>query len=279
MNDIESSFKNKSGLNLFYRGWPLAEPKAVLVISHGYAEHSNRYADFAKYLQSNGYSVYALDHRGHGKSDGERAHVDSFSDYVDDLKEFVDLVTSESSLPVYLLGHSMGGAIATLFAIRYQTSLAGLLISSAFIKSAVKVSPILLAISGLVAKIMPMKVIVKPLDAGLVSHDPQIVEKYKTDPLNYTEGTKARMGSELISAGPKALAGIANVTIPTLVMIGSDDQIADPEGGKELFEKLGSKDKTLKIYPGFYHEILNELEREKVYQDILEWLNNHLSMT
>jgi len=205
--------------------------------------------------------------------------VTAFSDYVDDLKEFVDLVKAESKTPLYLLGHSMGGAIAALYAVNYQSDLSGLLLSSPFIKSAVKVSPVLLAISGLVAKLMPMKVIVKPLDAGLVSHDAAIVEKYKTDSLNYTQGTKARMGAELISAGPKVLASIASVSIPTLIMLGSDDQIADPEGGKELFEKLGAKDKMLKIYPGFYHEILNELEKEKVYDDILEWLNNHLSMS
>lgn len=279
MSVKEGSFKNRNGLNIFYRSWQVDKAKAAIVISHGYAEHSGRYDDFAKYLISNAYCVYSLDHRGHGKSDGERAHVESFSDYVDDLKEFTDLVKAESNRPIYLLGHSMGGAIAALYAIRYQADLAGLMLSSAFIKSAVKVSPILLAISGLVAKLMPMKVIVEPLDASLVSHDAEIVEKYKTDPLNYTEGTKARMGSELLSAGPKALAGIANVSIPTLVMVGTDDQIADPEGSKALFEKLGAKDKMLKLYPGFYHEILNEVEKQKVYEDILEWLNNHLSMS
>ncbi len=278
MKKQESSFKNKQALNIFYRTWQGDNPKATVLISHGYAEHSDRYDDFATYLVSNGFDVFALDHRGHGKSAGEATHIDSFSQYVNDLKEFTNLVKEQISTPLYLLGHSMGGAIAGLYALRFQESLDGLMLSSAYIKNAVKVPAIKLTLAGLIAKIAPKLVVVPPLDASLVSHDLEIVEKYKNDPLNYTEGTKAKMGHELIGAGPNILKDAARISLPTLIMYGSDDQIADPEGSKELFEKLGAKDKTLKVYEGFYHEILNEIERKEVYADIVKWLNNHLSM-
>ncbi len=278
MHKKENSFKNKEGLNLFYRTWQSDNPKATVLISHGYAEHSDRYDEFARYLVDNGFDVFALDHRGHGKSGGEQTHIDSFNQYVDDLHEFRKLVQEQTTNPLYLLGHSMGGAIAGLYAIKFQDGLAGLILSSAYLKNAVKVPAIKLALAGLVAKLTPKLVLVPPLDASLVSHDQEIVEKYKNDPLNYTEGTKAKMGSELLKAGPMVLKDAHRINLPTLILYGSDDQIADPEGSKELYEKLGAKDKTITGYNGFYHEILNELEREQVYQDISEWLNNHLSM-
>lgn len=278
MQKQESNFKTKDGLSIFYRSWQTKNPKATIMISHGYAEHSGRYDDFANFLVKNGFSIFALDHRGHGKSGGEAAHVDSFSQYVDDLHKFRQLVQEQISNPLYLLGHSMGGVIAGLYAIKFQSNLAGLILSSPYLKNAVKVPAIKLALAGLIAKVTPKLVVVPPLDANLVSHDQEIVEKYKNDPLNYTEGTKARMGSELINAGPMVLKDAGRINLPTLLLYGDDDKIADPEGSKELFEKLGAKDKTLSGYKGYYHEILNEVEREKVYMDILDWLDNHLSM-
>jgi len=278
MHKKENSFKNKEGLNLFYRSWQTDQPKATVLISHGYAEHSGRYDEFAMFLTDNGFDVFALDHRGHGKSAGEAAHIDSFEQYVTDLHEFRKLVQSQITNPLYLLGHSMGGAIAGLYSIKFQDGLAGLILSSPYLKNAVKVPAIKIALAGLIAKIAPKAVLVAPLDAGLVSHDLEVVEKYKTDPLNYTEGTKAKMGSELLKAGPMVLKDAGAINLPTLILYGSDDQIADPEGSRELFEKLGARDKKLIGYDGFYHEILNEIDREMVYEDIVDWLNNHLSM-
>ncbi len=273
MQQRNSSVKTADGFSLYSQSW-LTEspPKASIVISHGYAEYSERYRPLAEFLVAAGFSVYALDHRGHGKSEGERANVRVFREFIQDLKAYIDHLKEQNlASPVYLLGHSMGAVIATQLVLEHPHKVDGLILSGAFLRNATKVSPLLLSLSGLVSKLLP-SLPTTQLDATLISRDTAIVEAYQKDPLIYHGGTKARMGAELLSAGPYILERAAGLNLPLLVMHGGSDQIADKTGSQELYEKAGSSDKTLKIYNDFYHEIFNELSREEVFKEVISWL-------
>jgi acylglycerol lipase len=267
---------SSDNVRLYTQAWLHDNPRAVIIISHGYAEHSSRYQHFASYLAENGFAVYALDHRGHGRSEGERANVKVFSEYVSDLSRFVNTVREKHpSLKRFLLGHSMGGAIAAQLAVEQPNQLEGLLLSSPYLINAVSVPAPLMAVSGIVSRVLPGLPTIK-LNSKDVSRDAAIVQAYDSDPLNYRGGTKARFGSELLSAGKYVLSRAGVIKLPVLIMVGTGDRIADHTGGKQLFERVGSSDKTLKIYDDYYHEILNEIGKEKVYEDILAWLQQHL---
>jgi acylglycerol lipase len=269
------AFRLGDGLQLYTQSWLPDNPKAVVILSHGYAEHSSRYQHFARYLVENGFGVYALDHRGHGRSEGERANIKVFNEYVSDLGKFITTVREKHpSLKRFLLGHSMGGAIAAQFALEQPNALEGLLLSSPYLINAVSVPAPLMAVSGFVSRVLPGLPTIK-LDSKDISRDPTIVKAYDTDPLNYRGGTKARFGSELLGAGKYVLSRASAIKLPVLIMIGTGDKIASPEGGKQLFTSVGSSDKTLKSYDGYYHEILNEIGKEQVYQDIVDWLKKH----
>lgn len=275
MQQRNEAFRLGDGLLLYTQSWLPDTPKAVVILSHGYAEHSSRYQHFATYLVENGFAVYALDHRGHGRSEGERANIKIFNEYVSDLGKFITTVREKHpSLKRFLLGHSMGGAIAAQFALEQPNQLDGLLLSSPYLINAVSVPAPLMAVSGFVSKVLPGLPTIK-LNSSDISRDPAIVKAYDTDPLNYRGGTKARFGSELLGAGNYMLSRASAIKLPVLIMIGTADKIASPEGGKQLFSTVGSSDKTLKSYDGFYHEILNEIGKEQVYQDISTWLNRH----
>jgi acylglycerol lipase len=272
-NDV---LQTSDGIRLYTQAWVPEMPRAVLIISHGYAEHSGRYQHFASHLVANGLAVYALDHRGHGRSEGERANVKIFDEYVSDLSRFVNSVREKHpTLKRFLFGHSMGGAIAAQLAIKQPNQVDGLLLSSPYLINAVSVPAPLMAVSGFVSRVLPGLPTIK-LDSRDISRDPVIVKSYDTDPLNYRGGTKARFGTELLGAGEYVFSHASTIKLPVLIMIGTGDRIADAQGGKKLFELVGSSDKTLKIYDDYYHEILNEIGKEKVYEDSLTWLQHHL---
>ena len=278
MHHQTGSFVTSDDLQLFTQQWVPDTPRAALILSHGYAEHSQRYAHFAAFMAEHDIAIYAFDHRGHGRSAGERANVKAFDELVQDLEQFIAIVAGETpALPHYLLGHSMGGAVAARLAIKRANNLDGLILTAPFLKNANKVSPLLLSLSGTVSRYLPGLPTVK-LDAGLVSRDKEIVSTYVNDPLVYTGGTKARIGSEMLRAGEKVLEQAQTLNLPLLVLVGTGDGIADPSGGEELFAGASSSDKTLKTYEGFYHEILNEPDREEVYSDILNWLEERLAV-
>ncbi len=265
-------FVASDGLRLFRQQWVPEFPRAALVVTHGYAEHSERYAPFAEFLTDHGVAVYALDHRGHGRSEGERANIKVFREFVHDLSRFVEYVREQHpNPPRFLLGHSMGGVVAAQLVLERPYQVEGVVLSAPYLQNATKVSPLLLKMSGFVSRVLPGLPTLK-LDAGLISRDEAVVEAYSSDPAVYTGGTKARIGSEMLAAGRYVLGRAHNVTLPMLVLHGSADGIADPAGSQTFFERAASEDKTLKVYDGFYHEILNEPGKQEVYEDVLEWL-------
>jgi acylglycerol lipase len=255
----EGNFKGLKDYNIYYQTWlPDKNAKAVLLVAHGFAEHSGRYANVVNHFVPKGYAVYALDHRGHGRSDGERVQVDDFNDYIKDLKTFFNIVRKENPKDkIFLIGHSMGSVIALTYAITYQQELAGLVTSG-----------------GGVSRPGDPPVTRKPgesLPTAMLSRDPAVIKAYENDPLVYrgpipTGQAMGGMMSKLYDLVPQ-------IKLPTLIMAGNGG--ADGARSKVLYERIGSKDKTLKLYEGLLHEIFNEPEHPVVLADLEAWLKTH----
>jgi alpha-beta hydrolase superfamily lysophospholipase len=277
MKHVEGTFKEPKGLNLFYQYWlPDQNPKAVLMIVHGLAEHSGRYTNIVNYFVPRAYAICAFDYRGHGKSDGLRCYADRFSDYVNDVRAFFGKVHLEhSNLKIFLVGHSMGATIAVAYAVQYQNDLSGLIISGVGLKPGASISPAVKTVAQLISVLFP-KMGLTILDASTISRDKAVVDAYVHDPLVYRGKIRARLGAEMIKTIDRLPSQIPTINLPILIMHGTDDRLCNPEGSQMLYDLVSSPDKTLKLYKGFYHEIFNEPEHEKVMADVETWLSAHL---
>lgn len=277
MNHTTSSFTTTDHLKIHTEAWlPDSEPKAVVIIVHGYDEHIGRYPHVAKALVDADYAVYGLDHRGHGKSEGEPVYVRHFSEYVDDLSLYVDSVkAAHTALPLFLYGHSMGSMISLDYALRNQHQLTGIVTTGCPITADETVPGALLAVSGLLARIIP-KVHFTALDSALMSKDSAVVAAYDADPLISRKRMRIGLGTEFLRQGKLIRENAARMTIPILIMHGEQDGLIPKTGSEVLYDRVGSSDKTLKIYPGLYHEIHNEPEQDMVLADIVAWLDAHV---
>lgn len=271
----ENTFTNPDNFTLHEKTWSAENAKAIVLITHGIAEHCGRYDHVAQSLVEGGYTVVAFDLRGHGKSSGKRNYINSFQDYLNDLDEMLGRVrVNYPDQSIFLLGHSMGGGIVALYTIEQQPDIEGILLSAPMAKVSDEISPMLQKISGLLSAILP-KLPVMKLDSSGISRDPKVIEDYDTDPLNYRGSILARTGAELLKATKTISAGTSRISTPILIMHGTNDKITDVSGSEMLFDKVSSDDKTLKLYDGLFHEILNEPEKDGVKLDILEWLDAH----
>ena len=272
------TYESDDGLRLFEQGWTPAggTPKAEVGIVHGYGEHSCRYVHVAEELARNGYAVSTFDLRGHGKSQGApRTYVRSFDEHLDDLGLFLSRVRErDPRRPLFLFGHSMGGTISTLFALVRRPEIRGLLLSGASLKLSDRYSPSLLTLAKIISFVFPKMRLLK-LDAGAVSRDPEVVRDYESDPLVYHGGIPARTGAEMKRAMERIRQGMKALRVPLLIMHGTGDLLADPEGSRQLHDSAESGDKDLRLYEGLYHEILNEPEKARVLADMVEWLDAH----
>lgn len=277
MEHTEGRFRGHKNLNLYYQCWlPAKDPEAILLVVHGLAEHSGRYTNLVDYFVPKGYAVCALDHRGHGNSEGLRGYVERFSDYLNDLKTFFDIVHGEhGDTKIFLIGHSMGGTIAVAYTVHHQHELAGLLLSGAALKVPSSRSPALIAVARMLSLLLP-KMGISVLDASAISQDKAVVDAYVNDPLVYRGKIRARFGGEVIKTMQKLPRQMPKINLPILIMHGTADRLTDPEGSQMLYERVSSKDKTLKLYDGFYHEIFNEPGREQVFADMEAWLATHI---
>ncbi len=266
-----------AGARLHVTHWlPEGRPRAVLLLAHGYAEHAGRYQHVAKRLTDAGYAVYAIDHMGHGQSDGEGGFVPRFSAFTDGMAELLTLVeVNHGDTPRLLLGHSMGGLIATLFLIERQQAFVAAALSGPAILPAAPPSRFTVWISRFLSRFFP-RLGVLWLDAGGVSRDPAVVAAYLADPLVYNGKIGARLGKEFMDAMAAAQAGASAITLPILIQHGEADSLTAPAGSQYLFDHVASADKTLKIYPGLFHEIYNEPEREAVLDDLIGWFDAHV---
>ncbi|MDP9182257.1 MAG: lysophospholipase [Actinomycetota bacterium] len=273
---VEGTFPGAAGGSVFWQSWSPPSAKAVVVIAHGLAEHSGRYAHVADRLNAAGYAVYALDHRGHGKTDGTPGNVDRLAYVRADLDSLLTQARGEHpGRPVFLLGHSFGGLVALDYVVsRGQSGLTGLVLSGALVDpeagNAVQ-RRLAVALSAMAPNLG-----VLPLDANTVSRDPVEVNKYVEDPLNYHGKVRARSGAEIMAGVTRVVAGLGGVALPVLVMHGGGDRLVSPGASKLIAERIGSSDKTLTLYDGLFHEIFNEPERDAVLGDVVTWLDKHV---
>jgi len=278
MKHQEGNFKGVQDTSLHYQYWlPKAEAKAVLIAVHGIAEHSGRYMNVVNFLVPSGYAVYGIDHVGHGRSGGRRAYVDRFQDYTKSLKTYVDMVRAwQPGKPIFLIGHSMGGLISAAYLLEHQNEVSGAILSGPSIKVPDNISQAIIFAGKLLSIILPKAGLIQ-LDPTGVSRDSAVVDAYVNDPLVYTGKVTARLGAELLKTMQQVAEQAAKISLPIMIAQGGDDKLVDPDGARFFYDRIGSKDKTLKIYKGLYHEILNEPEHEQVLSDVKTWIEAHLA--
>lgn len=268
-------FTGSGGVRLFYRLWRGKEPaRASVVMVHGANEHSGRYRQVAEFLVGHGFEVAAFDQRGYGRSGGPRCHVDRFGQYLEDLHQFVTMVSQRAvgrCKPV-LIGHSLGGLIAFSYAVAHPDSIAALIVSSPWFALRMKVSPVEQVLAPVMARVLPRLQRPANVRPEHLSRDPEMVRAYREDPLVGTTATP-RWFVECSRAAWRARHELApRLSVPALFLQGEDDRIVDPEATRAVFEAIGHARKALRLYPGRYHEIFNDPGYEEVFEDIVEWL-------
>jgi len=270
----EETLVGVGGLEIFTRSWrPDGKARAVMVIVPGFNSHSGQYQWVAEQLVSHGLAVYAIDLRGRGRSAGERFYVDKISDYVDDVAALVSRVKArEPGLPIFLLGHSAGGVVAVTYAIDHQSQLAGL-ISESFAYRVPAPDFALAVLKGL-SHIAPHAHSVKLKNADF-SRDPQVVAAMNADPLIANESQPFQTMAALVHADERLKNDFAKLTLPVLILHGTADKATKPSGSEEFYESAGASDKTLKLYDGAFHDLLNDLDRTAVLADIERWVDGH----
>ena len=278
MRYSQGTFNNEQGLSVFTQQWlPDEAPTAGFLLVHGISEHSGRYQNLVNYFVPRGYAIFGLDHPGHGQSDGARAHIKRFRQFVTTLRQYNDAVrAAHPGLPLFLYGHSMGGLISLHFLPDSQDGFRGAVLSAAPVSVPPHVSRFVIFLGRVLSRLLP-RVRLVPLDSTGISRDPTVVRAYDTDPLVFRGKATARLAAELMAAIKAAPQAARRITLPTLVLQGSADPIVDPGDGPLLHEHLlGSADKTLRHYPGLFHEVHNEPEQLKVFGDVDTWLTAHL---
>jgi acylglycerol lipase len=273
MKQLEGNYNGYGDYRLYYRGWlPDDEPQALLIIVHGLAEHGGRYQETAAYFAERGYGVFCHDHQGHGLSQGDKGYIERFSTYSHDLNAFIDLVAAKyPNLPLFLLGHSLGATIAIASCSEYKRKIGGLVLSATTCQLGASIGKIQIFLAKTLSSIVP-KLKIDRLDSSTISKDEEVVAAYRNDPLVYTGKLSARLGAEIIKAMDNLATISASLEMPVLILHGAQDRLADPKGSRTLHNNCGMADKTLKIYQGLYHEIMNEPERLDVLKDIEKWL-------
>ena len=277
MNHIEGSFKGVRNANIYYQALlPEGDAKAVLFIVHGLGEHCGRYMNVVDHFVPLGYAVFGLDHMGHGKSEGTREFVQSFEDFTNTLTIYFNMVTEwQTGKPVFLVGHSMGGLIASHYLLDYQANFKGAVISAPAVKVSDSISQTTIFIGKILSAIAP-KMGLLGLDANGISRDKEVVKAYVNDPLVFHGKTPARLAAELLKAMLRVTAEAHKITLPLLIVQGSEDKLVDPDGAQMLYDQANSEEKTIKVYDGLYHEVFNEPERAIVLKDVENWLEARL---
>ena len=263
---------------LYVRWRPAAEPRALVAVIHGFGEHSGRYEHVFAALGARGYSCLAVDLRGFGRSEGRRAYIDHFDDYLDDTGEALALARDRGGdLPLFLLGHSMGGLICTRFAQERgrEADLAGLAISSPAFGFRVEIPAWKHVLGRVASRVAPRLSLPTDVNPQALSHDPAVHEAALADPL-MTYTASARWFTESLAAQELALDPARAVPCPLLLLTAGDDAIVEPEAQRLFLERTTTDDAEGRVYGQLFHEIFNEVERDEVLGDLLDWLDRHL---
>jgi alpha-beta hydrolase superfamily lysophospholipase len=271
---ISGTFIGKGGVELYFQKWTKKKPSGVLVIIHGVGEHSGRYQNIIHELEKKNISIYSFDLRGHGRSGGKRGHIESFMEYIEDIRIFIKVIRGEhEKLPIVMLGHSMGGLIALKYLLENQKDLRGLILSSPYLKLAVKVPGWKTFLGRLLSGILPGLSMPTGLDPLALSSDREVCETYANDPLVHSLVT-ARWFTETTAAREECMGRGSELNIPALIFHGKEDKIVDCRGTEEFYKNCDPKHCTLHLFDGLKHETMNETEpeRKKVLKTVSDWI-------
>jgi acylglycerol lipase len=263
------------GAQIFIRSWtPAGPPKAVVAICHGVNSHSGYYLWAGEQLAAKGFAVYALDLRGRGRSSGERFYIEEFADYLNDVDAMMTLARSrQPGLPVFLLGHSAGGVICSVYTLEHQADLAGFICESFAFK--VPAPDFVLAVVKGLSHLTPHTHVLTLKNEDF-SRDPKVVEAMNADPLIHGESQASLTVAQLVRATERLGREFPLITLPVLIMHGTTDKATRPEGSQFFYDTAGSTDKTLKLYDGYAHDLLNDYGKEQVMADIVGWIDARL---
>lgn len=266
-------FRTFDGAQMFERRWePDGTPRAHLALVHGFGEHCSRYDHVGRAMSAAGIAVHAFDQRGFGRSPGRRAYIAEYEPLLRDLDAFLELVRGRAGdLPLFIMGHSMGGQVIALHYLTRKPPVAGIVFSSAFLQFADDVPKALVALSGIVGTLLPWLPVSK-VETIDISRDPEVVRAADADPLSFHGRVLARTGAQFKFAIDHIQARLEEFDKPMYVLHGTDDKLIPVRSSRELYARAGSADKTLKIYEGGYHELWNDLCKDEAIQGIIDWL-------
>ena len=273
MTESAATLKTADGLDLYLRRWQseTVPHRWTFTLVHGLGEHGGRYQHLAAWFTPLGATVYAVDQRGHGRSGGPRGHAPSLEALIDDIDTVVTRARAESDGPVVLIGHSFGGLVGIAYALKYPDHIDKAILSAPLLIPRVKVPAWKRPLTTILPRVAPRLAVSNEVDPGLLSHDPEVARRYSTDPLVHDRITGGLYGST-IARGEEFIARAGELRVPFLLLQGRDDQIVDPVGSQRFFARATAPERAFCLYPGLYHEIFNELEKETVFADIESWL-------
>ena len=271
----EGTFAGDGGTKLYYQCWrPEGTAHAVLAIVHGIGEHSGRYMNVVNCLVPDGYAVYGFDLRGHGRSPGQRGFINAWSEFREDVHAFLKVVAqNEPNLPLFLMGHSLGGLIVLEYGLHYQEGLRGVIASGPAVGK-VGISPFLFSLASALSRVYPQFSLGTGLDATAISRDASVVESYKADRLVHSKGS-ARLATEFASAQEWTLDHAGDWRLPLLILHGGADRLSSPEASRAFYERVTFPDKERIEYPGGFHEPHNDTLYPQATADLKRWLNAH----
>jgi len=279
MKTFEARWEGNDGIMFFMQGWePDTAPKASLALIHGLGEHTGRYAHVGKGMTDAGYAMVGFDLRGHGKSGGARGHSPSLNIYMQDIRQFIDLMAQHyPELPHFLYGHSLGALLSLSYAIQYRAGLKGVMVTGAALRSSLQEQKGKIVVAKLLGAFLPTMTIQSGLDPTTISRDPKVVDAYISDKLVHYS-TSLGFGKAALSAIDLCFARAGEFTIPLLIMHGTADKLTYPSGSEDFARLVGNAgaDVTLKLWDGLYHELHNEPEKAEVFKFMTGWLDNHL---
>ncbi|MDZ7725638.1 MAG: alpha/beta hydrolase [candidate division KSB1 bacterium] len=272
----EAFMNNSRGHHLHYRQWVPDTVKAGILFAHGIGEHSGRYDQVARYFCERDIAFHALDHQGHGQSEGKRGHIPDFKNYVKDLEAFREQVQPIlGSAPLFLMGHSMGGLIAFRYLIEHQELIAGAVFSAPSLKIKMQIPAWKNMMALALARVVPSLTVKNGINADLLTHDEMIVDLYRSDPLVHPF-ISLSLYFDMINTGEYCLQQAHRIRRPVLFMFGGNDEITDMDASRKAFNQINTTDKQFHVLDGEYHEILNELNKTDIFATIFNWIEDRL---
>ncbi|TVP51907.1 MAG: alpha/beta hydrolase [Mongoliibacter sp.] len=278
MSHLETEYIAHDGRKLFLQAWMPEQAKASILIVHGLVEHSKRYSHLADLLVKENIAVFTFDGRGHGKSSLPKptAYFNDYLDYLKDIHALFEKVQNYfPSVPAFIFGHSMGGALVASYMLEYESQAAGVILSAPALKPDENVSDLLIKLSGILSFILPKLKVLK-LDSNKISRDKEVVKNYNEDPLVYSDAIPARTAYQILRMIHFIKSRSNIFHWPVLLLHGTSDELTNPKGTEEFFRNITSEDKTFHRYPELYHELINEIEKELIMKDILDWIKERI---